>query len=105
MIFLYILCLISPIIILSINKILLQDKHDKIFIGLAIVSTFLFIIGLYNLLAIPIEKTEKTIYVISQNNTEYIYENAHCVYYHDYITITTDDKKIIFYEPTKVEEK
>ena len=105
MIFLYILCLISPIIIMGATKILLQDKHDKIFIALAAVSIFLFVIGLYNLLAIPIEKTKKTIYVISQNNTEYIYENAHCAYYHSYIQITTDDKKIIFYEPTKVEEK
>lgn len=88
------------------DKIIINKKLDMFLSVLDILSVITFFAGLIGLIDLDYKKSEKTIFVTSQEGVEYVFEDAHCEYTRDRIKVKTEDNEsIYFYDPIKVEEK
>lgn len=110
LIFICFLGMLFPFIMGGITTLLedkiINKKLDMFLSVLDILSVIIFFAGLIGLIDLDYKKSEKTIFVTSQEGIEYVFEDAHCEYTRDRIRVKTEDNELIyFYDPIKVEEK
>jgi hypothetical protein len=110
LVFICFLGILFPFIMGGITTLLedkiINKKLDTFLSVLDILSVITVFAGLIGLIDLDYKKSEKTIFVTSQEGVEYVFEDAHCEYTRDRIRVKTEDNELIyFYDPIKVEEK